>query len=328
MSRILLSGLFGLGAFFVALAVHEAGHVLAGLAAGFRFRLWVVGPVFLLRDGAGRLRAGWNRDLRLWGGIGATTPNDTRALIRRMSLVVSGGPAASLGLALAAHLALSAAGGGLPSAGRISLSWLRLLSGLLFLGNAIPMENGAFRTDGSALLRLLRGGPRTDRQRSVLELGARQSRGERPRDWNPATVAGALEPADGSLFDLDACLLAYAHALDRGDVSEAGPYLHRAAEMTPRLPRSLRASIESEIAWWEAWHGGRTADAVRLMASIPESSPWVDAWEHLRAQAAIAWAEGRSHDAAAAINRALQVVPSDAAFCRARLAEMQAVVRG
>jgi hypothetical protein len=34
----------GVAAILIAIAVHEAGHVAAGLACGFRFALYVVGP--------------------------------------------------------------------------------------------------------------------------------------------------------------------------------------------------------------------------------------------------------------------------------------------
>jgi hypothetical protein len=325
-ASLLRTGALGLCAFFLALAIHEGGHVLAGLAVGFRFRCWAAGPFFLVRDGRGRLRPGWNRDAFLWGGIGETVPIDTRGLLPRMAVVAIGGPAANLLLAAASTLALSAFGGALPAAGRIELSWLRLLSGLLFLGSLLPMKSGAFLTDGARAWRLLRGGSRATRDERLLELAARSSRGERPRDWSQASVESALVPPDGSLYELDARFWAYARAIDAGNVAGAAPHVRRFEELMGQLPASMRAPYACEVAWWDATHGGRAADAARLLAAIPASSPWLEPCDRLRAEAAIARAEARTEDAADAVKRALESAPLTASFCRARLEEMRTTV--
>ncbi len=320
---LLLTGALGLCALFLVLAVHEAGHVLAGLAAGFRFRFWAAGPFFLVKNDRGRLSAGWNRDAFLWGGLAATVPVDTRNLLQRMALVAAGGPAASLLLAAASALVLFASEGALPPAGRVAFSWLRLLSGLLFLGTAIPMKNGAFLTDGARTWRLVRGGPSAAREESLLGLEAHWSCGERPRNWSPATVEGALVPSDGSVYELNARFWAYVRAVDAGDVAAAAPHVRRVAELMGQLPASLRAPFACEIAWWDAAHDGRAGEASRLLVEIPASSPWLDSWDRLRAEAAIARAEGRARDAADAVERALESAPPTAAYCRARLEEMR-----
>jgi hypothetical protein len=319
-----MSGTLGFVALFFALAVHESGHVLAGLAVGFRFKFWAAGPFFLARDDRGRLRTGWNRDAFLWGGLAATVPVDTRNLLPRMALVAIGGPAASLLLAAGSALALSVFREALPAAGRIELSWLRLLSGLLFLGTAIPLKNGAFLTDGARTWRLLRGGPGAARDERLLELEARWSRGERPRDWSTATVESALVPPDGSLYELSARFFAYARAMDAGDAAGAALHVRHVAELMGQLPASMRAPYACEVAWWEAAHGGRAAEAARLLAGIPASSPWMEACDRLRAGAAVARAGERPSDAAAAIENALRAAPPEASFCRTRLDEMRA----
>jgi hypothetical protein len=241
-----------------------------------------------------------------------------------MALVAVGGPAASLLLAAGSALALSIFREALPAAGRIELSWLRLLSGLLFLGTAIPMKNGVFLTDGARTWRLARGGPRAARDERLLELEARWSRGERPRDWSTVAVDNALVPPDGSLYELEARFWAYARAVDAGDAVEAAPHVRRVAELMGKLPASMRAPYACEVAWWEAAHGGRAAGAARLLAGIPTSSPWLDACDRQRAEAAVARAEERPADAEAAIENALRAAPREASFCRARLDEMRA----
>ena len=223
--------------------------------------------------------------------------------------------------------------------GRLRLGWNRdafLWGGVaatapvdtrnLFLGTAIPMKNGAFLTDGARTWRLVRGGPHAAREESLLALEARWSRGERPRDWSQATVEQALVPPDGSLYELNARFWAYARAVDAGDVATAAPHVRRVAELMHRLPASLRAPFACEVAWWGAAHGGRADEASQLLAAIPASSPWLDSWDRLRAEAAIARAEDRAGDAADAVERALESAPPTASFCRARLEEMRTPV--
>src|SRR5439155_151341 len=49
-----------LGGASCALAVHEAGHLVAGRIMGFRFGFFAIGPVWLARAGAS-IRLRWNR---------------------------------------------------------------------------------------------------------------------------------------------------------------------------------------------------------------------------------------------------------------------------
>ena len=110
--------------------------------------------------------------------------------------------------------------------------------------------------------------------------------------------------------------------MDAGDAVGAALHVRRVAELMGQLPASLRAPFACEVAWWDAAHGDRD-EASRLLAAIPASSPWLDSWDRLRAEAAIARAEGRTRDAADVVERALESAPPAAAFCRARLEEMR-----
>src|SRR5437868_5918014 len=80
---------------FLILAGHELGHVLAGQMVGFRFLLFVVGPLKFERK-EGRIRAGLNKTLALAGGVAASAPTDERNVCKRMAVIMLGGPLASL----------------------------------------------------------------------------------------------------------------------------------------------------------------------------------------------------------------------------------------
>jgi len=77
-------------AIFIGLALHELGHVIAGLMVGFKFRMYIVGPLMIERE-EGRLRFKWNRNLNLFGGMALCLPQDAWQLARRFIWFASGG---------------------------------------------------------------------------------------------------------------------------------------------------------------------------------------------------------------------------------------------
>lgn len=81
---------------FTALAVHELGHVLTGLAQGFRFELFVVGLLGIKRTAKG-IKVYLNKNLGMMGGVAATIPVQQRPDNRKkFAYMVLGGPVASL----------------------------------------------------------------------------------------------------------------------------------------------------------------------------------------------------------------------------------------
>lgn len=287
----------GVLAAIFSLVVHELGHLAAGLAVGFRFHLFALGPLLIERDPRGRVRLAWNRDPGLFGGAAGTVPRNMEGLRRRFAVVVVGGPIASLVLALvaAAALALFPTPGGLLA---MELKWIRLLSAAVFVMNAIPMANGPFVTDGLRLLRVLGRGPSADRELSLLALTALQVGGVRPRDWDRKLVDRGLAVRDASMYECQFHLWSYLCSLDSGHVAEAGDALDRAVALGRRAPASLRAQCLLESAFFEAAHRGRLEIARAALAAVPRRAAGVSESDRLRAEAAISMAEARSREAA------------------------------
>jgi hypothetical protein len=237
-----ISVLEGLLAGLLCIVLHEAGHLLAGLASGSRLEFLVIGPLALRRGRGGRLQAGWNRDPALAGGAAAALPVHPGGLRLRFAITCAGGPVASLLLALVAHAVLVQAPGvhGFP---RAELAWIRLLSVLLGLVNCIPMSNGPFVTDGERMRRILDRGPRGDRELSLLRISQLQAAGVRPGDWDPAILARGLAVRDGSMFECQMNLWAHAHAVEHGRRQDAAALLERARATSGRAPLELRAEL-------------------------------------------------------------------------------------
>ncbi|MTI68099.1 MAG: hypothetical protein FH753_16075 [Firmicutes bacterium] len=77
--------------------VHELGHIAVGLANGWKFWLLVIGPLGIKADDNGKIKFYFEKNITLWGGIGATVPRRIdNNNIKIWSNVLLGGPLASI----------------------------------------------------------------------------------------------------------------------------------------------------------------------------------------------------------------------------------------
>lgn len=142
--------LSALTSFILSSAVHELGHLLAGLREGFRFHLLVAGPFGLKRSEADRIVPFLEKDVSLWGGVSATVPaSEEPENFRRFGRVLLGGPLASLLFGAAV----------LPFGIMTDSLFLLLLGAMpisMGLACLVPARSGAFHTDGGRWLRMHR----------------------------------------------------------------------------------------------------------------------------------------------------------------------------
>jgi hypothetical protein len=236
---------------FLAMALHEVGHVIGGLIAGFRFISLVAGPLRVIATARG-MRVGLNRNLDLAGGMAATLPKDVRNLQPRLMVAVGGGPLSSLLLGLAAGgLAIRL----LPEAPDLgALAGMAGLAALaIFLATISPHETGGAQSDGAQLLALLRGGPQMELYKLILEIQAASLQGGRPRDWPIARLAQAMANSEQRDDDwAQAGLLAYYHALDSGETSAAGRLLEQLSDNFEGYSPGMRHSLALEVAFYQA----------------------------------------------------------------------------
>jgi len=143
----------------IVLFIHETGHVLGGWLVGYRFRLFVVGPIRIARE-ADRVRVGFNRDIRRYGGFVAMEPGRRTGTVLRTALVVAAGPTSSL----LAGIAFTLVALGEPSVREVDFGGFLLHRQLEIIGpgsivvglaNLVPVAFSGGRSDGARLLELL-----------------------------------------------------------------------------------------------------------------------------------------------------------------------------
>lgn len=301
----------------LALAAHEAGHLVGGWASGFRFHLFVVGPLMLTRTGDG-IKAQLHTNWSLYGGLAASLPTDLHDLRRREAYMVAGGPAMSVLLGAGAMGAYIAGNlhSVLPS-GPVPLGWMAA-EGLFFFGTIslgiglitlIPTTTSGFYTDGARLLRMARNHPAAERDAAVFALTALQFV-DRPREWAPAVVAQAHTTDDDTLFDVEGRRLAYLHALDTGDMTQARCLLQEALDRHTRYPDTLIDYLTAEAAFFEGAVRNDGAAAAQWV-SLLEGGSLLDEETRLRAEVAVAHANGTlTPEALAEARAALAASPS------------------
>ena len=156
-------------ALFIALAVHEMGHLLTGLAKGFRFELFVVGLLGIKRTDQG-VKFYLNKDIGMMGGVAATIPvRQSRDNRKKFALMVLAGPLSSLLFGLLAFVILN-----LCTSGAARGFWLvaGACSVGLVLATTLPRKTGIFFTDRTRFQRLMSKGKVGEIEEALLTMMA------------------------------------------------------------------------------------------------------------------------------------------------------------
>ena len=146
--------------------VHELGHIIIGLMNGWKFSLFILGPLGLKVDENGHIKAYFEKRISLWGGVGGTFPKEIKEdNIKIWSKILLGGPLASIIMG-AIFLPL----------GIIKDDIIFILLGVMPLAMGIvsilpiPLKTGILYTDGGRLIRLNKGGQEADEEIALFKL--------------------------------------------------------------------------------------------------------------------------------------------------------------
>ncbi len=136
---------------FIAILLHELGHLLAGLVQGFKLQLFVVAFLGIKRVDD-KVVFYFNKDLQFFGGIAATSPQKiTNFLKKQFAYILIAGPLSSLVFGLIFLFLFKTT----DSIFNSSIGIIGIISSGLFLATTLPSKSGVFFTDRKRMQRLL-----------------------------------------------------------------------------------------------------------------------------------------------------------------------------
>jgi hypothetical protein len=310
-----------LGVVYLAILLHELGHILGGKLAGMRFRFLAVGPLWVEAEGE-QLRVKLNKSLALWGGIAGCTPEqvgEPEALRKQMLSMVAGGPLTSLVTAL------------------VPLVWVSpftliygLMSAMIAIATLIPLDTGGFATDGKRMINLLRRTKAGWLWIGVASLGT-MSELMRPRDWPLALVDSTTRAA--TLQSMDSVMakwLRYSYHFDREENDLARQWLDQALSEEKYMSSAARPILYLSAA---DFHAHVTQDVTTAREYLEKAKAPGFMTDETRAltEAAVLLLEGKMDEARLAIERGramlkqLRGTARDAAVERIQELEAKAV---
>jgi hypothetical protein len=267
-------GLSALAAFYLMLALHELGHVAAGLCVGFRCRSLRIGPLLFSRPFRVSLYRGPGAVVN---GVAELIPVATDKLAWRGVAMVLGGPLANFLSAIAVFL--------LPLP-------ITLFTGLFIafsiangMNDLFPFESRLGVSDGSRIGMLLRQPERGERFLALLHLGGEINDGVLPESLSADFLAKAIAVRDDSADTVKAYAIAFWAAFHQHKDSEAAQRLETCLAYSSHATPVLREALMSEAAVFQARRRKRVDLADQWLAEIPVRTQ--HPWFRSRAEAAI-----------------------------------------
>ncbi|MBD8027486.1 site-2 protease family protein [Ureibacillus sp. Re31] len=168
---------------FFTLFIHELGHVLLGVGAGYRFNYLTVGPITI--ENTERIHMKWNDSWFLFGGVASCTPlsSDLTSIAKQHKRFVAGGPLFSIVTAIASFIV-----------GKIFdiqfIIYFSILNLIIFIATILPYK-GALKSDGRVLMELSRGGKETEQFLVSLLLLKEMNSPKHPMEWSEELIEQA-----------------------------------------------------------------------------------------------------------------------------------------
>lgn len=291
-------------AFFLAIVVHELGHLAGALAGGFRFRVLTLGPWSIIKSGNKWQHRFTRSVLGIISGQQISSPPPSGASDRQFIVYLLGGGVANLLVAaLLFWLVRSADVPGLVVGLLVIFIALNLFLGLV---NLLPISTAAgVRTDGFQIRCLLRGGDEAIRFRALFAVVAEIYAGVRPREWPEPLIEQLQLGRQNALEQMVAFTVKLQAAMDRGDTERAAEAAVVLDALYEQIPTALRSQFAAELAFFHAMVKPDAAKSRRYADDVSEKAYLISRATVHRARAAALVAESRWAEAKAEIDAGL-----------------------
>lgn len=246
-AALMLHLIIGIGllmaAIIVQIIIHECGHLVAGLVAGWRLVALRIFGLMLVRRGRKFVLA--SSHIPGTGGQCLMSPPDRPAAQCRLTLYNAGGFAANLITAAASLAVLLLAGRQMGFAGQTFTLSMAVSGAFLFIQNGVPLVLAGIPNDAMNIRYLRRDPAEADALLAMMRANAMMQDGIRLKDMPDSLFAGAQ--ADGRQrgpisSSLDIMLLC--RAIDMHDFTLAG---RLADDISSRNDGTLPAIYDGEV---------------------------------------------------------------------------------
>jgi hypothetical protein len=269
---------------FLAIIIHEAGHMIAGLCSGYRVDFLRFGPIQI--NPPFRVSRAPKFGLYL-PGAASLLPHRKDRLHARAIVFVLGGPLANL-ISAGCVLLLSR-----PLPGfAIYFAGVSLLMGLM---NLIPFVGSGVVSDGKRILMIWRRTPQGERWLAISQLCSALWDGVLPENLNREMLDRATAVADRLVDTVAGHLVAYRAAFHLRRDAEAARLLETALQYYPYTWLPWKEELLVNAAVFHATRGGRVDLAEQWHKDLPQKLQIPG----LREQAEAAILEGRKEPEAA-----------------------------
>lgn len=266
-------------AVLLAITIHELGHALGGIWAGFRISQLRIGPLQIdrpfrisLQRSPGTGYAGWV----------SMFPLKRDKLLQRAMVLVFAGPGINLLCGVVLLL--------LPfSKGFFSEAFI-VISFALGVRELLPIRQRVAISDGRRLWLLFRNPKWSRRWLALVKLGAELRAGVLPESLSPDCLAEAVAYRDDAPDTVTAHALAYAAAFHQHKDAEAGQFLEACLRFSSSASPFQREALMSDAAVFQARRRRRADLAEQWLALMPH--PTRSRWLRTRVEAGLLEARG------------------------------------
>lgn len=277
---------------YVAIFLHEMGHVVAGLGSGLRFNYVGFGP--LLVSGDFKVSLKWGRK-NIAKALTSMIPKETDFLRWRYLGMILGGPFANLLTAVGVVAFQKLTGNSSPILG--TLAWISVILGM---ANLIPFRAGAALSDGKRAWMLMFQGRKAERWLAIIQLYSDLSNGRPPVDLDKGLLEKATQVIDRSLDTVSGHALAYSAAFDSRNDEDAASLLETCLRYCRYTAPAAREGLFVAAAVFQARRRKAAALAREWLAIVPEKTQTPGL--RLQGEAALLECDGRISEAVAKLD--------------------------
>jgi hypothetical protein len=267
---------------YLGVVVHEAGHFAAGRLAGLKLFLLRIGPLQI--NVPFRLSWHWREKTGL-NGLISMLPREGEVPLRKILIMVIGGPAANL-LSAAAVLCFE----NFSDNASVYASIFVLSALLLGLGNLLPFQARGMISDGKRIWILLSKKERAERWLALFQLTGAFVRGTNIEDLPQSLLKKAIAFKDDSPDTVAAHVLAYGAAFNKNETGEAARLLEICLAYSKFGSPMMREALISEAAGFQGRRNKDAALAQQWLADLPRVTRLPG--QRLWAEAAVLQAQG------------------------------------